>query len=68
MVEDGLADLIPTPQVALGQHVMSLPAGQVSARPAPALSAADGMRITLYGRGAHGSMPRPPLTPWSSPR
>jgi hippurate hydrolase len=63
MVEGGLADLIPTPAVALGQHVMPLPAGQVSALPGPALSAADSMRITLYGRGAHGSMPQAAVDP-----
>ena len=63
MVEEGLAELIPTPTVALGQHVMPLPAGQVSTHPGPALSAADSMRITLHGRGAHGSMPQAAVDP-----
>src|SRR5215213_11014974 len=63
MVEAGLAELFPVPAVALGQHVMPLPAGQVSAHPGPALSAADSIRITLYGRGAHGSMPQAAVDP-----
>ena len=63
MVEGGLADLIPTPKVALAQHVMPLPAGHVSPHSGPALSAADSMRITLHGRGAHGSMPQAAVDP-----
>lgn len=63
MVEDGLATLVPTPDVALGQHVMPLRAGAVLTRPGPALSAADSMRITLHGRGAHGSMPQAAIDP-----
>jgi amidohydrolase len=63
MVDAGLGDLIPTPVVALGQHVMPLPSGQVSPHPGPALSAADSMRIMLYGRGAHGSMPQAAVDP-----
>ncbi|SDN85827.1 amidohydrolase [Geodermatophilus sp. DSM 45219] len=63
MVEGGLRELVPTPQVALAQHVMPLPAGRVGTRPGPALSAADSMRITLYGRGAHGSMPHAAVDP-----
>ncbi|HET8560505.1 MAG TPA: amidohydrolase [Marmoricola sp.] len=57
MVDDGLADLIPKPDVALGQHVMGLPHDTVAARPGAALSAADSIRVTLHGRGTHGSMP-----------
>ena len=63
MVDDGLAELIPTPQVALGQHVMAGPAGLVATHAGPALSAADSMRITVYGRGAHGSMPQAAIDP-----
>ena len=63
MVDDGLAELIPAPAVALAQHVMPLPAGRVGTRSGPALSAADSMRITVYGRGAHGSMPQAAVDP-----
>jgi hippurate hydrolase len=57
MVEDGLADVIPRPDVALGQHVMGLPHDTVASRPGAALSAADSIKVTLHGRGTHGSMP-----------
>jgi len=63
MVEAGLADLVPTPQVALAQHVLPLRAGAVGTRAGAVLSAADSMRITVHGRGAHGSMPQAAVDP-----
>ena len=36
---------------------MGLPYDTVASRPGAALSAADSIRITLHGRGTHGSMP-----------
>jgi hippurate hydrolase len=63
MVEAGLATLVPPPQVALAQHVLPVRAGQVGTHAGPALSAADSMRITVHGRGAHGSMPQAAVDP-----
>jgi hippurate hydrolase len=63
MVEDGLGELFPAPDVALAQHVMPLRAGAVGTHAGAALSAADSMRITVYGRGAHGSMPQAAIDP-----
>jgi hippurate hydrolase len=63
MVDDRLTDLIPAPDVALAQHVLPFPAGQVGTRPGPVLSAADSLRITVHGRGAHGSMPQAAVDP-----
>jgi hippurate hydrolase len=63
MVEAGLATLVPTPQVCLAQHVLAFPSGQVRTRAGAALSAADSMRITVHGRGAHGSMPQAAVDP-----
>jgi hippurate hydrolase len=63
MVEDGLAQILSAVDVALGQHVMAFPAGQVGTLPGPILSAADSMRITVHGRGAHGSMPQAAVDP-----
>jgi hippurate hydrolase len=63
MVEDKLADLIPRPDVAFAQHVLPAPAGQVGTRTGPTLSAADSMRITVFGRGGHGSMPQATVDP-----
>ena len=63
MVEDGLVDLIPTPDVCLGQHVMGLPAGVVATRPGPSLAAADSVRVKVFGKGTHGSMPHGGIDP-----
>ena len=63
MVDDGLANLLPTVDVAFAQHVLPAPAGQVGTRAGAVLSAADSMRITVYGRGAHGSMPQAAVDP-----
>jgi metal-dependent amidase/aminoacylase/carboxypeptidase family protein len=57
MVDDGLADVVGHVDVAFGQHVLALPSGVVGTRSGSTLSAADSMRITVHGRGAHGSMP-----------
>ncbi len=57
MIEDGLKELIPKPDVAFAQHVLTFPAGTIGIQTGPVLSAGDSIRITLYGKGAHGSMP-----------
>lgn len=63
MVADGLAERIPTPDVALAQHVFHAPAGYVGTRPGPFLAAADTLRVVLHGRGAHGSKPEVSVDP-----
>jgi amidohydrolase len=58
MVDDGLVEKIPKPDVALAQHVLPYPpSGEVGTRPGPFLSAGDNLRITVFGEGSHGSMP-----------
>ena len=63
MVEDGLAGRIPKVDVALGQHVAPLPAGHLAATAGPAFASADSIKITLYGRGGHASMPQTTVDP-----
>ncbi|WP_066170143.1 amidohydrolase [Gordonia hydrophobica] len=63
MVDDGLAELVGPVDVALAQHVLPMPAGTVGVREGPVLSAADSMRITVHGRGSHGSMPQASVDP-----
>jgi hippurate hydrolase len=63
MIADGLAALVPAPDVALAQHVLPFAAGEVRTLPGPVLSEADSMRITIHGRGAHGSMPQAAVDP-----
>lgn len=63
MLDDGLVDKIPTPEVALSQHVMPTEAGTIGTSAGPVLSAGDSLKITVYGRGAHGSMPHNSVDP-----
>jgi amidohydrolase len=63
MVDDGLLQRIPAPDVALAQHVLPGVAGTVGTRPGPFLTEADSMKITVYGRGGHGSMPQNTVDP-----
>lgn len=63
MVDDGLKDVIPQPTVALSQHVMPKPAGTVSTHEGPFLSMGASIKVTLFGRGSHGSMPHLSIDP-----
>lgn len=63
MLDDGLAELIPAPDVALAQHVVAMPAGWVGTCAGPLLAAADSMRITVYGRGGHCAVPQNAVDP-----
>lgn len=63
MVDDGLLTRVPAPDVALAQHVLVGVAGTVGTHSGPFLSAADSIKITVYGRGGHGSMPQNTVDP-----
>jgi amidohydrolase len=63
MIDDGLFDRFPKPQVILGQHVMPAPAGAIGYRPGTTQAAADSLEVRLFGRGAHGSMPESSVDP-----
>jgi hippurate hydrolase len=63
MIDDGLFERFPKPAVVLGQHVMTGPAGSVAGSAGPITSAADNLKIRLFGRGAHGSMPQASIDP-----
>lgn len=63
MLDAGLTTRVPAPDVVLAQHVLPYPAGYVGTRPGPFLAAAAVLRITLYGRGAHGSRPQAAVDP-----
>jgi amidohydrolase len=63
MIADGMVKRFPKPDVTLGQHVMPLPAGQLGYRAGTMLSAGDSWEVTLFGRGAHGSMPQKSIDP-----
>lgn len=58
MLEAGLEQAMPRPDVYLGQHVLaSLPGGHVGTRRGPVLSSAFSVKVTVHGKGSHGSMP-----------
>ncbi|WP_166820783.1 amidohydrolase [Brevibacterium limosum] len=63
MIDDGLTSKVPTPDVALAQHVMPLPAGTIYTASGPVMSAGDSVKVTVFGRGAHGSMPHLSVDP-----
>lgn len=63
MVEDGLWEKIPAPDLVLGQHVMPIPAGEIRYIPGSAMAMADSWRVTLRGRQAHGSQPQDAIDP-----
>ncbi|CDM27993.1 hypothetical protein DTO013E5_4069 [Penicillium roqueforti] len=63
MVDDGLYSKIPMPDYVFGQHVMRMRAGSVGSRPGTIMAAADSLKITLYGRGGHGSQPHQTVDP-----
>jgi hippurate hydrolase len=63
MVDDGLVTKVPRPDVALSQHVMPIAAGTLATTAGPVLSAGDSLKITVYGKGAHGSMPHMAVDP-----
>jgi len=63
MVDDGLVTKVPRPDVALAQHVMPMAAGTLATTAGPVLSAGDSLKITVHGKGAHGSMPHMSVDP-----
>jgi hippurate hydrolase len=63
MIDDGLFERFPRPHVVLGQHVAPFPAGLLAVRAGTAFAAADSLRVTMFGRGAHGSRPEVSVDP-----
>ncbi|KAL2062243.1 hypothetical protein VTL71DRAFT_6509 [Oculimacula yallundae] len=63
MVDGGLYSKIPIPDFILGQHVMAMRSGSVGLRSGTIMAGADSLRITLYGKGGHGSQPHRAIDP-----
>ncbi len=63
MIDDGLFERFPKPDVILGQHVMPMSAGMIASKPGVVTSAGDSFQIRMFGRGAHGSMPQASVDP-----
>lgn len=63
MLDDGLLDRFPRPDIVLGQHVTPLPVGVIGVREGTQMAASDGLTVTLHGRGGHGSRPHSTIDP-----
>lgn len=63
MLDDGILDRYPKPEVVLGQHVTPLPAGVIGVRSGTQMAASDGLTVILHGRGGHGSRPHSTIDP-----
>ncbi|XCB31035.1 amidohydrolase [Arcanobacterium hippocoleae] len=58
MVSDGLTERIPTPDYCFAQHVLTTPeSGKIGTADGPFLSTAASLRVKVFGKGTHGSMP-----------
>ena len=58
MVDSGLYDIVPVPDIILGQHVDYRRTGNVAICPGPFMATADSFEVTIHGRGGHGSQPQ----------
>ncbi len=64
LVENGITRIIPKPDVYLGQHVLgAIPAGTVGIRSGAFLTTAASIRVHIFGKGSHGSMPELSVDP-----
>jgi len=63
MIEDGLWDRAPKPEIVFGQHVGPMLAGTVHVTSGDAMAMADSLKVTVYGQGSHGSQPQDSIDP-----
>jgi hippurate hydrolase len=64
MIDDGLFTRFPRPDIIVALHVDNLrAAGDVGITPGVYNTNADGLRITIYGKGGHGAMPQTAIDP-----
>src|SRR5215471_121928 len=64
MIDDGFLTRFPKPDAVVALHVGNLlPAGKIGIAPGTYDANADSLRITIYGKGAHGSMPHKSVDP-----
>jgi hippurate hydrolase len=64
MLADGLFTRFPKPDFCIALHdAPGLPAGKVGYSIGPALSSADAVDVTIYGKGGHGAWPQTTVDP-----
>ncbi len=63
MLKDDFLKRFPKPDYGFAAHVMPYPTGTVLLKEGAVSSAADAVKITFKGKGAHGSMPADSIDP-----
>jgi amidohydrolase len=63
MINDGLFERFPKPDIVLAQHVGPVPAGMIAHGSGTIAAASDGAQVVLHGRGGHGSRPESTVDP-----
>jgi amidohydrolase len=63
MLDDGLTDRFPRPDVIMGQHLLQYRAGTVGWRSGQVLTSGDSLLVRFFGKGAHGGMPQNGIDP-----
>jgi len=63
MIADNLTERVPRPDICLGQHIMPGRAGTVRHTAGPIMAGCDSLRIRIFGKSAHASMPHNSIDP-----
>lgn len=63
MIDDGLFNKIPMPDVVLGQHAVPTKAGTIATRSGRVLGFLDSLDVRVYGKGTHSSTPELGIDP-----
>jgi amidohydrolase len=64
MIDEGLFKKFPKPDAGVALHVRNAyPAGKIGISPGYASASSDAIRITIYGKGGHGSAPQNTIDP-----
>lgn len=63
LVADRLFERFGRPDVCLAQHVSPAPAGHAFVRGGTAMASSDSLRVRLFGRGGHSSLPETTVDP-----
>ncbi|KAF1827065.1 peptidase M20D/carboxypeptidase Ss1 [Dissoconium aciculare CBS 342.82] len=63
MIDDGLFDKIPLPDILLGQHAVPTRAGTIGIRAGRVLGFLDSLNVRVYGKGTHSSTPESGVDP-----
>lgn len=64
MIDEGLLHTTgELPIAAYGLHAVPGPIGEISTRPGPMMASSNHLRVTLHGKGGHGSVPSGAIDP-----